>query len=71
MKELRTLKKDSPVDEARLMLNKLLIAQEREQKEMEEWLKRHVTSMTSKLAIKDWLTTLENMRSSPRMQSKL
>jgi len=28
LKELRTLKKDSPVDEARLMLNKLLAAQE-------------------------------------------
>jgi len=54
MKELRTLEKASPVDEARLMLNKLLIAQERERKEMEErWLKRPVTSMTSKPAIKN------------------
>ena len=44
MKELRTLEKASPVDETRLMLNKLLIAQERERKEMEErWLKtRHL-----------------------------
>jgi len=36
LKELRTLEKASPVDEARLILNKLLIAQEREWKEMEE-----------------------------------
>ena len=30
LKELRTLEKVSPVDEPRLMLNKLLITQERE-----------------------------------------
>ena len=36
LKELRTLEKASPVDEARLMLNKLLTAQECERKEMEE-----------------------------------
>ena len=36
MKELRTLEKASLVDEARLMLNKLLTAQECERKEMEE-----------------------------------
>ena len=36
LKELRTLEKASPVDETRLMLNKLLIAQERERKEIKE-----------------------------------
>ena len=36
MKELRTLEKASPVNETRLMLNKLLATQECEQKEMEE-----------------------------------
>jgi len=36
LKELRTLDKTSPVDKARLMLNKLLTAQEHERKEMEE-----------------------------------
>ena len=35
LKELRTLEKDNLVDEARLMLNKLLALQECEQKEME------------------------------------
>ena len=36
LKELRTLEKTSPVDEARLILNKLLTAQECERKEMKE-----------------------------------
>jgi len=36
LKELRTLEKASPVDEARLMFNKFLTAQEYERKEMEE-----------------------------------
>jgi len=36
LKELRTLEKASLVDEARLMLHKLLTAQECERKEMEE-----------------------------------
>ena len=35
LKELRILEKADPVDEARLMLNKLLAAQECEWKEME------------------------------------
>ena len=36
MKELRTLEKVSPVDDARLVLNKLLATQECEWKEIEE-----------------------------------
>jgi len=36
LRELRTLEKASPMDEARSMLNKLLTAQEHERKEMEE-----------------------------------
>ena len=36
LKELRTLEKVNLVDEARLMLNKFLAAQECEQKKMEE-----------------------------------
>ena len=36
MKELRTLKKANLVDEARLMLNKLLATQERKRKDIEE-----------------------------------
>jgi len=36
LKELRTLKKANSVDEVRLMLNKLLAAQEYERKEMDE-----------------------------------
>ena len=36
LKELRSLEKASLVDEARLMLNKLLTAQECDRKEMEE-----------------------------------
>jgi len=36
LKELRTLKNADTVNEARLMLNKLLAAQERERKEIEE-----------------------------------
>jgi len=36
LKELRTIKKTNPVDEAWLMLNKHLAAQECDQKEMEE-----------------------------------
>ena len=71
LKELRTWEKTNPVDEARLMLNKLLAAPECERKEMEQMLRRPVTSKTSRLAIKDWLVTLENLRSSPRTQCKL
>jgi len=36
LKKLRTLEKANPLDEARLMLNKRLAAQECEQKKMEE-----------------------------------
>ena len=36
LKELRTLEKVSPLDEARSMLDKLLNAQEHERKEIEE-----------------------------------
>ena len=36
LKELRTLKKTNPVNEARLMLNKILIIQQCEQKEKKE-----------------------------------
>ena len=71
LKELRTLDKASPMDEARSMLNKLLTAQEHERKEMEEhMLKRPVIFITSKPATKDWSTILGNPRSLPRMQSK-
>ena len=36
LKEIRTLEKDNPVDEAQSMLDKLLTAQEHKRKEMEE-----------------------------------
>ena len=44
LKELRTLENASPMDEARLMLNKLLTAQECQWKEMEEQMAEKVVT---------------------------
>ena len=67
----KTLKKANPVDEALLMLNKLLTAQECEQKEMEEQMAEEAHHLhTSRPAIKEWLLTPGNPKSLLRMQSK-
>jgi len=71
LKELRTLEKDSPLDEARSILNKLLIAQEHKRKEMEEQMveeARHLHNFQA--SCQSWLMIPMNLRSSPRMHSK-
>jgi len=68
LKELKTLEKASLVDKTRLMLNNLLTAQECERKKMEEQMAeeaRHLNNFQA--SYQDWLMTLKNRRSSPRI----
>ena len=67
LRELRTLEKISPMDEARFSLP---FKNMRGKRWRRKWLKRPFIFITFKPATKDWSTILGNSRSLPRMWSK-
>ena len=72
LRELKTLEKAISMDEARSMLGKLLAAQERERKEMEEQMAEEARNLQHfQLTTKDWLTIRRNPRLSSKVRSKL